>query len=260
MDKLWSIVPVLYVWMCIVDTRTLVMASLITLWGIRLTYNFLRRGGYTWPYIWKGEEDYRWSYVRQGAYMDILTQPWIWHIFNLVFISFYQNILLFLITTPCFAVYTMYTSCQTDDFYVPFQLWGMDGFLCILILSLILLETVADNQQFHFQSNKAKVGLVGVYADGFCQTGLFAYARKPHYAAEQAIWICFYFFSLTATKTHLMNYSIVGCVLLCLLFQGSAALTESITVKKYTKYAEYQKKVPLFIPRFTKNSNKAKKY
>ena len=34
------------------------MAAVSALWGLRLTYNFYRRGGYAWP-PWTGEEDYR---------------------------------------------------------------------------------------------------------------------------------------------------------------------------------------------------------
>jgi Protein of unknown function (DUF1295) len=59
-DKLWSIVPAVYAWILVVgdDDRTFVMAVLLTLWGGRLTFNFSRRGGYTWP-PWLGDEDYR---------------------------------------------------------------------------------------------------------------------------------------------------------------------------------------------------------
>jgi len=61
-DRLWSIVPVVYVWIFAgaaltsgVDaTRLIVMAVLVTAWGARLTFNFARKGGYT------GMEDYRW--------------------------------------------------------------------------------------------------------------------------------------------------------------------------------------------------------
>jgi hypothetical protein len=34
------------------------MAAVAAVWGLRLTYNFYRRGGYAWP-PWTGEEDYR---------------------------------------------------------------------------------------------------------------------------------------------------------------------------------------------------------
>lgn len=59
-DKLWSIVPFLYAWIVVKgnDDRTFLIASLVTLWGGRLTFNFTRRGGYKWP-PWTGDEDYR---------------------------------------------------------------------------------------------------------------------------------------------------------------------------------------------------------
>ena len=45
------------------------------------------------------------------------------------------------------------------------------------------------------------------------------------------------------------NWSITGCIMLCLLFQGSGYFTELITLKKYPKYyTKYMKHVPLYIP------------
>ena len=51
MDRIWSIVPVVYVWVFAIaaglgDARLDVMAGLVTLWGARLTFNFARKGGY----------------------------------------------------------------------------------------------------------------------------------------------------------------------------------------------------------------------
>ena len=64
-DKLWSILPAIYAWLCyaytpINDTRTILMTFLVSAWSTRLTYNFYLRGGYTFPKFWQGEEDYRW--------------------------------------------------------------------------------------------------------------------------------------------------------------------------------------------------------
>jgi steroid 5-alpha reductase family enzyme len=77
-DKLWSLMPVLYAWIIALNggmnSRQLLMAGLITLWGIRLTFNFARKGGYTWP-PWAGEEDYRWVHVRK---ISILAHPIAW--------------------------------------------------------------------------------------------------------------------------------------------------------------------------------------
>ncbi|MEZ4949664.1 MAG: DUF1295 domain-containing protein [Saprospiraceae bacterium] len=99
-DKIWSIVPIVYTWFFAVasgfEPRLVLMASLVSIWGIRLTYNFSRRGGYSWKF-WEGEEDYRWAVLRK---MPHLKAGWKWFAFNLFFISLYQNSLILLFTLP----------------------------------------------------------------------------------------------------------------------------------------------------------------
>ena len=54
-DRLWSILPVVYVWHMLLSSegpplgnpRLLVMAVLVTLWGSRLTFNFWLKGGFS---------------------------------------------------------------------------------------------------------------------------------------------------------------------------------------------------------------------
>ena len=70
-DKLWSIVPFVYCWLVVCDERTLLMAIVATIWGIRLTWNFNRRGGYKWP-PWDGDEDYRWKIIQDGKFLKVL--------------------------------------------------------------------------------------------------------------------------------------------------------------------------------------------
>lgn len=95
-DRAWSIVPVIYVWIFTADalasgidaTRLVVMALLVTAWGVRLTFNFARKGGYT------GTEDYRWAILRSRL------PAWLFQVFNLLFIVAFQMTLLVLITLP----------------------------------------------------------------------------------------------------------------------------------------------------------------
>ena len=72
--------------------------------------------------------------------------------------------------------------------------------------------------------------------------------RHPNYAAEQAIWLAYYLFSVAATGRWI-NGSLVGAVLLLLLFQGSADFSEKISAAKYPEYAHYLKKVGRFFPK-----------
>ena len=129
--------------------------------------------------------------------------------------------------------------------------WGLlTGLLHACFLACIVIEGIADNQQYAFQTEKyrqrnAGEPLTGDYADGFNQSGLFAIVRKPNYAAEQGIWISFYVFSVSAIG---VNWSGIGWILLVLLFQGSGWFTESLTIPKYPKYTEYQQRVPLYLP------------
>ena len=67
-DRLWSILPIVYAWHMFfsaenanltTNPRLCVMVVLISAWGMRLTYNFYIKGGFT------GGEDYRWELIRK---------------------------------------------------------------------------------------------------------------------------------------------------------------------------------------------------
>ena len=94
---------------------------------------------------------------------------------------------------------------------------------------------------------KAGKELMGDYQKGFLDKGLWKYSRHPNYFAEQAIWICFYLFSVAACGQW-FNWSIAGCLLLMVLFQGSSAFSEEISSGKYPEYKVYQKSVRRFLP------------
>ncbi|MDX1351061.1 MAG: DUF1295 domain-containing protein [Putridiphycobacter sp.] len=239
-DKLWSIIPVPYIWVIAYysgfEPRLNVMALLVTLWAVRLTFNFARRGGYSWRF-WAGEEDYRWSILRAKPGFE---QKWKWMLFNLLFISAYQMGLILLFTLP--GLKAMGSSVALN--FVDYLLAG-------LIIILIVVEFIADQQQFEYQSQKYTLKKrdehIPFYNVGFTHTGLWAYMRHPNYMAEQAIWIVFYFFSVNATG-YWINWSIAGCLLLILLFKGSSDFSESVSVKKYPEYQRYMKEVGRFLP------------
>ena len=244
MDKLWSILPAVYTWVVAckggLDGRLVVMAVLATVWGVRLTFNFAKKGAYSWKF-WTGKEDYRWPWLR--AHKEF--QPrWRWVIFNLLFISIYQNLLVLLITLPAVAAMGSVR---------PFG-W-MDLVAALLMGGAIFYEALADLQQWRFQSKKWRMIKEGrkleelpePYRRGFNTSGLWRYSRHPNYLGEQTIWVAFYLFSVAA-GAGILNWSICGAVLLILLFVGSSTLGEYISKSKYPEYAEYVKRVNRFIP------------
>src|SRR5690606_28469872 len=134
-DRAWSIVPVVYVWIFAGfslaspgdSTRIVLMAVLVTLWGARLTFNFARKGGYS------GLEDYRWAILRSRM------RPWQFQLFNIGFIVITQMSLLVLITLPAQFVL---------EHQAPFS--PFDVLVAALFVAALLGETLADGQQWAF--------------------------------------------------------------------------------------------------------------
>src|ERR1035437_1586443 len=137
-DRSWSIVPVIYLWVFaayagLSNARLDVMAIVVTFWGARLTYNFARKGGYS------GVEDYRWPVLRASM------RPWQFQLFNFFFIVIYQNVLLVLITLPAYTAYE-------DRARTPYG--ALDVLLGVLFIACTIGETIADQQQWDFQTRK----------------------------------------------------------------------------------------------------------
>ena len=135
----------------------------------------------------------------------------------------------------------------------------LDLLACLLYLSFVFLESIADTQQQIFQKEKHRriaVGetLDGEYLQGFTRSGLFSIVRKPNYACEQGLWVSFGLFSIStfnsgiAREKNILNWSHIGWILYALLFQASGPFTENITLTKYPLYAEYMKETPLYFP------------
>jgi steroid 5-alpha reductase family enzyme len=232
-DRMWSIVPVIYVWVFAVTARLTnarldVMAALVTLWGVRLTYNFARKGGY------RGVEDYRWAVLRSSM------TPWQFQLFNLFFIVLYQNALLVLITLPAWTAYQHRST----------SFGALDYVLTLLFILFTIGETVADQQQWDFhQWKNAEVEAGRTPNPRFLQSGLFRFARHPNYFFELAQWWVVLFFGAVAAQSVLV-WTVLGPVLLTLLFVGSTRFTEKITLSKYPEYELFQRSTSPVIPWF----------
>jgi steroid 5-alpha reductase family enzyme len=236
-DRIWSIVPVVYLWVFAAgagfsDARLILMATLATLWGARLTFNFARKGGYA-----RGGEDYRWSVLRARMSRGGFA------LFNLFFIVIFQNIVLLLITLPAL------TAAEH-----PTPLGALDVVAAVLFLMLLAGETVADQQQWRFQSWKAGERAAGREPQPrFLQRGLFGVSRHPNYFFEIAQWWVIFFFGAIAAAS-VLQWTVIGAVLLSVLFVGSTVFTEQITKSRYPEYAQYQSSTSAVIPWFPRRS------
>jgi steroid 5-alpha reductase family enzyme len=221
-DRVWSIAPVAYAWVFAAhthDARASLVAALITAWGVRLTFNFARRGGYA-----PGGEDYRWAVLRG------LLPGWRFAVFNAAFIATYQNALLFAITLPMWTISAH-----------PGSLGAADAVAAVAFVALLAGETVADEQRWRFHRRNPGGGVL--------RTGLFRYSRHPNYFFEIAQWWVVFAFAAIAAGTAWLP-TVAGAVLLTLLFVGSIAFTEWISTKRHPDYAAYRRATSPLIPWF----------
>ncbi|KAI9320730.1 hypothetical protein BX666DRAFT_1875333 [Dichotomocladium elegans] len=257
-DKAWSILPGVYAWHYTIHDylnrsefhpRLLLGAILISIWGVRLTYNFARKGGYEW-----NGRDYRFVYI--GGKIGELGMT----LLNFIFIGPQQDLILLFMTSP------LYLSTYLKDT----SLNRYDAIASALFLVFLSIETIADDQQFMFQTKKHALlqfvkhdqkKLSGDYRKGFLSSsGLWQYSRHPNFFSEICMWWCIYLFSIAAANTEqieihraYLNWTIIGTASLTLLFQGSTELTEYISAEKYPEYKEYQRSVSRILPWFPKN-------
>lgn len=209
MDKLWGILPPVYTWLFIISAfylnpqkdssiplttslqdikypalmRLLIIAGMITLWGMRIVYTFWRRGYYKWDF-----EDHRWALVKKR--FGYPEKKLAFHIFNFWFMAILQNWVLLGYTLPIWYLLTnksTQTSLNIADYLV---------FIGYIVFYLI--EAIADEQQWHFQTKKHKwlknknltysPQQIEDYERGFLCKGLFAYSRHPNYFGDILLW------------------------------------------------------------------------
>ncbi|HPR32865.1 MAG TPA: DUF1295 domain-containing protein, partial [Prolixibacteraceae bacterium] len=210
-DRLWSLLPPILVIIWFPEDPEkqkafLIPALLVLAWGIRLTWNFGRKGGYTFV---RGKgftgEDYRWPILRRK-----IGNRFFFELFHFFFICVFQLSLIFAFTLP------LYYLGQTG--YLP----GKTDYALYLLHALLLLyETLADNQQYSFHSRKNRLPYRHDprYRLGFNTLGLWRHSRHPNYMAELGQWIVVWLYLVSATGT--LHISGSGALVLILLFLGS---------------------------------------
>lgn len=198
--------------------RKLVIATMVSFWGLRLGFHLLRR---------------ILSHTEDGRYLE-MRKEWKTNLPRRFFIFFqFQAILNVILSLPfAFAV------SNTEPGFHILEFAGLGMFVLALFG-----ESLADNQLRKFKADPANKGLV-------CQDGLWNYSRHPNYFFEWLIWIAFFVFALSSP----MGWISIICPLLMLYFLFKVTgipATEAQSIRsKGQAYVHYQKTTSAFFPWF----------
>jgi len=165
-DPYWSIQPIIIALFLIaheqtgVDlTRQTVVVLVILIWGIRLTWNFLRG--------WQGiiHEDWRYVKLRDtfGKYFLLVS------FFGIMLMP---TILVFLGCLPLFDA--LMNGHQPFGFF--------DVIALIICMAGIIIEWIADQQLLYFRTHRNDTSEI-------LNTGIWKYSRHPNYFGEILFWV-----------------------------------------------------------------------
>lgn len=199
--------------------RKLLLAALVTIWGLRLSIHIFRRN--------HGKpEDFRYQKWRRenGA-------AWWWKSFFQVFLL--QGVLLWIVSAPLLAA---------QQSALPARLTALDALGALLWLVGFYFEAAGDYQLERFKANPANKGRV-------LDSGVWRYTRHPNYFGDSAQWWGFFLIAAaaggwwTVFSPALMTYLLVRV-------SGVALLEKTMSAKP--GYREYMRRTSAFIPWFPK--------
>ncbi len=200
------------------EIRKLVLAALVTLWGLRLAgYIYWRNHG-------KGED------FRYAAWRKEHGAAWPVRSFFQVFLL--QGVLMWVISAPLLAGQFSATPPELGWLeYLGILVWAYGFFF----------EVVGDWQLARFKANPANKGRL-------LTTGVWRYTRHPNYFGDAAQWWGFYLFALAAGGWWTV-FSPLLMTFLLLRVSGVAMLEKSLKTNK-PGYEEYVQATSEFIPWF----------
>ncbi len=225
-DIFWGLGFVLVAWVAFFlsegdGLRRFIVVSMTTLWGLRLSIHlFVRNRG--------GEEDPRYQAMRSVHGKRF----WIVSLFSVFLL---QGVILWLVSLVI----------QSALFFQsPFRLTWLDALGILIWTTGFVMESIADQQLFHFKSDPANKGKV-------MDQGLWAYSRHPNYFGEMLIWWGFYAISLNHAGYAWVILSPILITFLLLKVSGVTLLEKTITERR-PAYADYIRRTNAFFPWFPK--------
>lgn len=203
------------------NTRKLLILSLVSIWGLRLTIHLALRN------IGKGE-DFRYQEFRR--YFG--PKRYWWFSFFQVFLL--QGILIMIVSLPLLGINTSESNGSLNVLdYIGILVWGI-GFT---------FEAGGDFQLAKFKRNPENKGKV-------LQTGFWKYTRHPNYFGDAAVWWAYGIFSLAAGSYWCVTGSVIMTFLIIKV--SGVSLLERTLKETKPKYKDYIHKTNSFLPWFPK--------
>ncbi|MFX1364066.1 MAG: DUF1295 domain-containing protein [Promethearchaeota archaeon] len=224
-DPYWSVAPLIITLYYLLFTssskygyqRSIIVAILITIWSIRLTYNWLRQ--------WQGLKHEDWRYKNYRLKMG--KEFWI---INLIGLQLMPTILVYLGATSLYPIFSLAAN----------RIGIIDIFAFLVMIIAILIEALADQQLYKFiKKRKSNQEII--------TKGLWAFSRHPNYFGEILFWWGLFLFALAANVSY--YWTIVGPISITILFNAvSIPLMERRNLERKPSYINYKKQVSRLIP------------
>jgi len=223
-DRIWGLAFVVATFAAaaqngVFDTRTLIVLTAVTLWGVRLSVYL------TWRNFGHGE-DARYQTMRA-------KQPKSFWWRSLITVYLLQTVLAVVIAAPL-----LYAVSATS---AP-QLFVLDIVAAIIVAAGIATETTADYQLAQFRNDETNRTRV-------LNTGLWAYSRHPNYFGDAVVWVGFAGFGIAAGGWFTGYGTIVMIVFLRRLSGVSLSEKRILSEGRRIGYADYVAHTPAFMPR-----------
>jgi steroid 5-alpha reductase family enzyme len=195
--------------------RKLVLALLVTLWGLRLSLHILWRN-------WGKEEDFRYQVWRKEA-----GRAWWWRSFFKVFLL--QGLLMWIISAPLLAAQVPVNPDRLAVLDIlGIVVWGIGFFF----------EAVGDLQLARFKANPANKGRV-------MNRGVWRFTRHPNYFGDASQWWGYFLIAASAGGWWTIFSPLLMTVLL-MRVSGVALLEKTLETRP--GYKEYIETTSAFIP------------
>ncbi len=228
-DAYWSVIPpVVAIYFAAVAPsglptgvliRQVLVVSLVVLWAIRLTGN--------WIIGWPGFDHEDWRYVDLRSKLPRAVP---WPVVSFLAIQLAPTLVVFAAMLPLWPA----LASPSHGFGV------LDVVAAIVTLGAIALETQADRQMRAFTRDPANGGKP-------MDQGLWSWSRHPNYLGEILFWIGLWLFALASNPS--WWWTVIGPLVIIGMFEAaSIPMMETRSVERRPSYADYQARVAKLLP------------